>query len=111
MVSEIEVIRQPHSAFLEEKVSEIEVIRQPDSAFLEEKGVFEWETWECGVYSFPFTYEKNACCYMLKGRVTITPTDGRKAVTFGKGDFVYLPKGMSCTWDVLEPLKKHFRAL
>jgi hypothetical protein len=34
--------------------------------------------------------------------VTVTPSDGRKAATFGKGDFVTFPAGMSCTWDVTE---------
>ena len=29
-------------------------------------------------------------------------------IFFGKGDYVVFPKGISCTWKVLEPVKKHY---
>lgn len=47
-----------------------------------------WGTWGCGVSKFPWTYDQKESCYLLNGKVTVTPTDGRKAATFGKGDFV-----------------------
>ncbi|GAX22002.1 uncharacterized protein FisN_6Hh248 [Fistulifera solaris] len=87
---------------------EIEVVYQPDSGFLEKKGVFSWPTWGCGVSKFPWTYGESESCYLLNGRVTVTPTDGRQSVTFGKGDFVTFPSGMSCTWDVTEAVQKHY---
>lgn len=87
---------------------EIEVISQPDAEFLEKKGVFSWGTWGCDVSKFPWTYGENESCYLLAGKVTVTPTDGRKPATFGKGDFVTFPAGMSCTWDVTEAVNKHF---
>ena len=89
-------------------VQEIEVISQPDQAFLEKKGVFGWGTWGCGVSKFPWTYSENESCYLLAGKVTVTPDGGGRPVTFGKGDFVTFPAGMSCTWDVTEEVKKHF---
>lgn len=89
-------------------LKEIEVVRNPDQEFLEKKGVFNWGTWGCGVSKFPWTYDENESCYLLAGQVTVTPTDGRKPVTFGKGDFVTFPAGMSCTWDVSEAVQKHF---
>lgn len=87
---------------------EIEVVHQPDQNFLEKKGVFSWPTWGCGVSKFPWTYGESECCYVLKGKVTVTPTDDRKPVTFGQGDFVTFPAGMSCTWDVTEAVQKHY---
>ena len=87
---------------------EIEVVSQPDEEFLKKKGVFNWGTWGCEVSNFPWTYDSNESCYLLKGQVTVTPTDGRKPATFGKGDFVTFPAGMSCTWDVSEAVHKHF---
>jgi uncharacterized protein len=87
---------------------EIEVISKPDKDFLEKKGVFSWGTWSCGVSKFPWTYDSSESCYLLKGRVTVTPTDGRRPATFGAGDFVTFPAGMSCTWDVSEAVQKHF---
>mmetsp|Transcript_22720 Transcript_22720/g.42236 ORF Transcript_22720/g.42236 Transcript_22720/m.42236 type:complete len:157 (+) Transcript_22720:132-602(+) len=88
--------------------AEIEVVSQPSKEFLEQKGVFGWGTWGCGVSKFPWTYDSNESCYLLKGKVTVTPSDGRKTVTFGAGDFVTFPAGMSCTWDVSEAVEKHF---
>eukprot|EP00586_Coscinodiscus_wailesii_P007015 CAMPEP_0172491158 /NCGR_PEP_ID=MMETSP1066-20121228/21865_1 /TAXON_ID=671091 /ORGANISM="Coscinodiscus wailesii, Strain CCMP2513" /LENGTH=95 /DNA_ID=CAMNT_0013260051 /DNA_START=258 /DNA_END=545 /DNA_ORIENTATION=- len=87
---------------------EIEVVSQPDQAFLEKKGVFNWGTWGCDVSKFPWTYDSNESCYLLAGKVTVTPSDGRQPATFGKGDFVTFPAGMSCTWDVSEAVQKHF---
>lgn len=87
---------------------EITVVSQPDKEFLEQKGVFNWGTWGCGVSKFPWTYDSSESCYLLSGKVTVTPTDGREAVTFGKGDFVTFPAGMSCEWDVSEAVQKHF---
>jgi uncharacterized cupin superfamily protein len=57
---------------------------------------------------FPWTYDSSESCYLLAGQVTVTPTDGRQAATFGKGDFVTFPAGMSCTWDVTEAVQKHY---
>ena len=57
---------------------------------------------------FPWTYDSSESCYLLAGQVTVTPSDGRKAATFGKGDYVTFPAGMSCTWDVSEAVEKHF---
>ena len=87
---------------------EIEVVSQPDQEFLEKKGVFSWGTWGCGVSKFPWSYDQTESCYILEGKVTVTPTDERKPATFGKGDFVTFPAGMSCTWDVTEAVNKHF---
>ena len=87
---------------------EIEVVSQPDQEFLEQKGVFSWGTWGCGVSKFPWMYDSNESCYLLEGQVTVSPTDGRKPATFGKGDFVTFPAGMSCEWDVSEAVQKHF---
>lgn len=40
--------------------------------------------------------------------VTVTPDDGRQAVTVGAGDMVVFPNGMSCTWDVKKAIRKHY---
>ena len=87
---------------------DIEVISKPDKEFLETKGVFSWGTWGCGASKFPWTYDSSESCYLLAGKVVVTPDDGRPPATFEKGDFVTFPAGMSCTWDVSEPVQKHF---
>jgi len=71
--------------------------------------VFDWGQWGCGVSRFPWTYDDSESCYLLAGQVTVIPNDKNlKPVSFGKGDFVTFPAGMSCTWDVTEPVQKHY---
>ena len=87
---------------------EIQVVSQVDGEFLAAKGVSSWPTWGCDIGSFPWSYGESESCYVLAGKVTVTPTDGREAVTFVKGDFVTFPAGMSCKWDVQEAVSKHY---
>jgi len=86
----------------------IEVVTLPETEFLEKKGVFSWDTWGCGVSKFPWSYGQTECCYLLAGKVTVTPSDGRPAVRISKGDYVTFPAGMSCIWDVTESVEKHY---
>jgi mannose-6-phosphate isomerase-like protein (cupin superfamily) len=44
---------------------------------------------------FPWTYDEREVCWLLEGEVTVTPTDGRKPATFGKGDLVTFPAGVT----------------
>lgn len=74
---------------------------------LNNKGVFGWPIWEKGVSSFPWSYISTEECYFLEGEVTVQAQDG-KSVSFGKGDFVSFPKGLSCTWNIKKPVRKHY---
>ena len=64
--------------------------------------------WEKEVSTFPWSYDATEVCLLLEGKVTVTASDGRVA-TFGAGDFVVFPKGLSCTWEITEPVRKHYR--
>jgi hypothetical protein len=88
-------------------MAEIEV-HQPSDAELEALGVFDWPIWEKGESRFPWTYGEKEVCYLVQGRVTVEPEDG-EAVTFGAGDLVTFPRGMNCTWDIHEAVKKHYQ--
>ncbi|MFH1201901.1 MAG: cupin domain-containing protein [Candidatus Omnitrophota bacterium] len=74
---------------------------------LKESGVFSWPIWEKETSRFPWSYDCIEECYFLEGDVTVETKDG-KSVNFGKGDFVSFPKGLSCTWDIKKPVKKHY---
>lgn len=74
---------------------------------LRKLGVFNWPTWEKEVSKFPWTYDSIEECYFLEGEVIIE-TEGKKVEKFGKGDFVTFPKGLSCTWVIKKPVKKHY---
>ena len=82
-------------------------IHKPDVKELEAKRVSLWPIWEKEVSRFDWKYDSIEECYLLEGKVIVETKDGNK-VEFGKGDFVTFPKGLSCIWDIKEPVKKHY---
>lgn len=87
--------------------SGITIHRQPEPATLDAMGVLQWPIWTKGVSEFPWTYDDTETCYFLEGDVIVTP-DGGEAMQVGKGDLVTFPKGMSCTWNIRQAVKKHY---
>ncbi len=69
--------------------------------------ISNWPIWEKEISKFDWYYDQTEVCYILKGRVTVT-TSGGKEVEIKAGDFVTFPKGLSCTWEVKEPIRKHY---
>jgi uncharacterized cupin superfamily protein len=74
---------------------------------LRKMGVFGWPVWTKEVSRFDWSYDSIEECYFLEGNVTVETKDGQ-SVSFGKGDFVTFPKGLSCTWIVKKPVRKHY---
>lgn len=79
-----------------------------DDARLKALGVSGWPVWSKEVSVFPWTYDAAEVAYVLEGEVVVTP-DGDEPVKLGPGDLVTFPAGMSCTWEVRKPLRKHYR--
>ena len=82
-------------------------IERPAQEKLNQMDVFSWPIWEKEVSCFDWCYDETEICYLLKGRVNVKTRDG-KEVEFGAGDLVTFPKGLFCTWDIKEPVKKHY---
>ena len=89
-------------------MQEILYERDPSPDKLDQIGVYDWPIWEKEASSFPWTYDSNETCYLLKGKVTVTP-EGGEPVTIKAGDLVTFPKGMNCQWDIHEAVQKHYR--
>ena len=85
----------------------IKIEHQPSKEDLEALGVFNWSIWTKEVSEFPWTYDEAETCYFLEGDVVVTP-DAGESVTMGKGDLVTFPRGMSCTWKIKSPVRKHY---
>lgn len=81
-----------------EKLSEAEI---------EKRGIKNWPIWTKEVSKFSWSYDSTEECLIVEGQVIVETTQGKK-VKFGKGDFVTFPKGLSCTWIVEQPVKKHY---
>lgn len=88
-------------------MSDITVEHQPSEERLKQLGVASWPTWSKEVSEFPWTYSEQEIAYVLEGEVVVIPQSG-EAVTFGAGDLVTFPAGMSCRWQVKKPLRKHY---
>jgi uncharacterized cupin superfamily protein len=88
-------------------MGKIKVERNPDDKKLDSLGVKKWPIWTKETSEFPWTYDSSETCYFLEGDVVVTSEDGER-VSVGKGDLVTFPRGMSCTWKVLKPVRKHY---
>lgn len=85
----------------------IVVESDPERSRLDGMGVFGWPVWSCEPSAFPWTYDERETCYFLEGEVVVTP-DGGEPVRMGAGDLAVFPAGMSCTWEVLGAVRKHY---
>ncbi|MCS7239195.1 MAG: cupin domain-containing protein [Thermoguttaceae bacterium] len=63
--------------------------------------------WEKEPSEFPWYYDEKETCLILEGQVTVEAPG--QTVTFGPGDLVVFPQGLSCTWKVKERVRKHYK--
>jgi len=82
-------------------------VEKPDQKRLDSLGVFSWPIWTKEPSSFDWHYDEREICYFLEGDVSVKTADGE--VSFGKGDLVTFPQGLSCTWIVKKAVRKHYR--
>jgi uncharacterized cupin superfamily protein len=85
----------------------ITVEKNPTTERLHALGVQEWPVWEKEVSRFPWQYSEQEICYILEGEAEVSPSQG-EAVRFGKGDLVVFPAGLTCTWNIIKTIKKHY---
>jgi uncharacterized cupin superfamily protein len=74
-------------------------------------GIKNWPIWTKEISAFPWHYDETEVCYFLEGEVLLTQDDGGPSVTLQPGDYVVLPKGLSCRWDIKKPVRKHYNFL
>lgn len=64
-------------------------------------------TWQATVGSYHATFSQYEFVHMIKGRIIITP-DGGEPVEVGPGDAYVVEANFKGTWEILEPVVKHF---
>ncbi len=79
-------------------------IEKPSVEKLKNLGIESWSQWSCGKSTFEWEYGDEETCYIREGRAKVKTQ--AETVEFGKGDLVTFPKGLKCTWEVLEPVRK-----
>ena len=83
-----------------EKVKQLGIPPSPQAAG-------EWSPWECEPSKFNWRYSDTEIAYVYEGKVKVT-TDSEE-VEIRKGDLVTFPKGLACTWQVIEPIRKVYK--
>lgn len=63
--------------------------------------------WTCEIGKFRIDFGRAEFIQILAGVVIVTDAEG-VSKTYRAGDAFVTPKGFSGTWDVIEPIKKHF---
>ena len=87
---------------------QITVEKNPTQSHLKSLGVSKWPTWQKEVSVFPWTFHEQEVAYILEGECVITPI-GAAPISFGKGDLVTFPAGMTANWEVKQALHKHYQ--
>ena len=82
-------------------------VERAEQAQLDKLGVKTWPIWTKEESEFDWHYDEKEVCYFLEGDVTVKTDRGE--VSFGKGDLVTFPQGLSCTWHVKKAVKKHYK--
>lgn len=80
-------------------------IEHPSKKKLDSLGIKKWSPWECEPSRFDWEYDTDETAYILEGRVKVETEDG-ETIEIKKGDLVYFPKGLRCTWNVIEKIRK-----
>ena len=83
------------------------IVKKMDKKEVESKGINLWPIWEKEVSEFNWYYSEKERCYFIEGEVEVTDSDGN-TYKIKKGDYVEFPKGLSCKWKVIKPLKKYY---
>ncbi len=84
------------------------VVRKLSDEEKQSLNIFNWPIWTKEISIFDWEYDSQEECYILEGEVEILTSDEKK-ISFGAEDFVTFPIGLSCTWIVKQPVRKHYR--
>ena len=75
--------------------------------YMSPDNLFAAGIWTCEPGKFRIDFGRAEFIQILEGVVVVTDAEGC-ARTYRAGDAFVTPKGFSGTWDVIEPIKKHF---
>lgn len=89
-------------------MSAIIIEHNPSEARLKELDVASWDIWEKEVSEFPLDFDERETAYVLEGEIIVTPKGG-EPVRIVPGDLVVFPEGLDTDWQVVKPLRKHYR--
>ena len=86
----------------------IQITSNCPQSLIADLGIKQWPIWSCEASTFPWTYDEKETCLILEGSVRVTPNEG-EAVECSAGDLVEFPKGLACTWNVKQAVRKPYK--
>jgi len=89
-------------------MSQITIEHNPSEARLKELGVADWFIWEKEISEFSIDFDEKETAYVLEGEIIVTPVGG-EPVRIVPGDLVVFPEGLDSHWEVVKPLRKHYK--
>ena len=57
---------------------------------------------------FKWSYDEKEICLIIEGEANIK-TEAGESYFIKSGDLVEFPEGLSCEWQIIKSIKKHFR--
>ena len=84
----------------------IEIIKLTEDDIIKQN-IRSWPIWTCGVSEFDWEYSEKESCLLLEGDVEVI--SDFETVKFSAGDYVIFPRGLKCRWNVIKPVRKHYR--
>ena len=85
------------------------LIKSPCSAsVIIQYGIKSWPLWESEPSNFSYNYSEKEICLIIEGEAKIKTKEG-ESYYVRSGDLIEFPKGISCEWQIIKSLKKHFR--
>ncbi|KAF2956471.1 cupin domain-containing protein [Marinitoga sp. 38H-ov] len=93
------------NAFLDND-PEVKVIHNPTEDLLNNLNIKKWPIWEKESSTFDWYYDETEVCYILEGEVIVHTKNSEYLIK--KGDLVKFKKGLSCKWEILKDIKKHY---
>ena len=88
-------------------MDKVKIEKNPSKERLSGLKIESWPTWSCDVSEFDWEYDDKEACYFLEGKVIVKTT--LQEVEINKGDLVFFPKGLKCSWNVVKPVKKYYK--
>ena len=82
-------------------------VQKLDDEKMKQMNVRSWPVWEKESSQFDWYYDATEEFYVIEGEVEVELENG-ETVSFSEGDFVTFPEGISCTWKVKKPIRKHY---
>ncbi len=84
-------------------MSEIQ-ITHPTREELERLDIAQWSPWSCDPSEFDWEYSETETAFVHEGHATVRHAAGETEIK--AGDLVVFPKGLRCTWEVHETIRK-----